>query len=175
MTENLKWLETRVPIPGSLPRSDQVCCSEMQMHLTLNSDCQQHGYNCPDRGIEYFSSSYHIRAPNANYVIKYCPWCGGKLTNEIKYPRKITREAFDQLLCHDCALPLKEVMCETCCECIHCHKDKCVGKYRWMIEEPQGYFLIYGSTSEFAPRHTALPRPIKVSLWKHIWNWLTNF
>jgi hypothetical protein len=159
------------PIPTDLPRSDWICCKEMQRHLTLNSECEQHGYNCPDRGIEYFNGSYHIRAPNSYYVITYCPWCGERLTNEVKYPRKITREVFDQLLCHNCALPLKDVMCGTCCECVHCFKDKCVGKYRWAIEEQPGSFSVYGTTSSFAPRHT--DQPEKGWLYR-LWNWITT-
>jgi hypothetical protein len=140
----------------------------MQKQLTLNSDCPQHGYNCPDRGIEYFSDSYHIRAPNANYRIKYCPWCSGLLNNEIKYPKKIARKDFDQLLCHDCALPLKDVMCGTCCECIHCYKGICEGKYRWMIEEQPGGFCVWGSSSIYAPKHTDPPKSIKLGLWQSL-------
>lgn len=166
MSEN--WREELYPfrpVPDNLPWSDRICCEDMRRHMTLNSSCEQHGYNCPDRGIDYFSESYHIRAPNANYSINYCPWCGGRLTNEVKYPKKITRKDFDQLLCHDCALPLKDVMCGTCCECIHCFKDECVGKYRWMIEEQPGGFSIWGSSSIYAPKHTDPVKQKDPGLW----------
>lgn len=67
----------------------------------------------------------------------------------------VTREIFNQLLCHDCAKPLKDVMCDTCCECRDCFKGECVGKYSWCIEERPGLYVVYGSTSIFSPKHNA--------------------
>lgn len=155
-------------IPENLPWPDRVCCAEMRRYRTLNSDCVQHGYNCPDRPISWFDGDYLIRSPNGEYRITYCPWCGSLLNNNVKYPKRITRQDFDQLLCHDCAQPLKETMCTVCCECRICNPNECEPKYRWMIEESGGCFVIYGSTSVFAPRHTDPPKPKTV--WTRMWN-----
>lgn len=62
----------------------------MFQHMRENSDCEQHGYSCPDRGIAYqnkktiegvaIEEGYLLRAPNVSYDINYCPWCGKSLT-----------------------------------------------------------------------------------------------
>lgn len=67
---------------------------------------------------------------------------------------KVTQKEFDQLLCHDCAVPLKITMCHTCCECTKCFKGPCEGKYRWQVEVNKNVWIVYGSMSIFAPRHT---------------------
>lgn len=144
-------------VPINLPWPDRVCCDAMLRYRTLNSECEQHGYNCPDRPISWFNNHYHIRSPNGEYRIKFCPWCSRKLDDEVKYPKKITQADFDQLLCHDCAQPLKDVMCHVCCECKVCYKGECEGKCRWMVEVQPGLFIFYGSSSMFAKKHTDPP------------------
>lgn len=72
----LKMEYTFRKIPDDLPSG---CCEAMKRHLRQNSDCEQHGYNCPDRGISYVNGKYLLRAPNANYEIFFCPWCGYEL------------------------------------------------------------------------------------------------
>lgn len=67
----------------------------------------------------------------------------------------VTREVFNQLLCHDCARPLTEVMCGTCCECKFCRPNACIPKYSWVVEDSpnSGLYVVYGSTSIYAIKH----------------------
>lgn len=56
------------------------CCEDMKQHIQQNSTCAQHGYSCPDRGITLCrDGEYLLRAPNAEYRINFCPFCGAKL------------------------------------------------------------------------------------------------
>jgi len=85
---NTSEMYTYAAIPENLPWPNRVCCSGMLRYRTLNADCVQHGYNCPGRPISCHNDNYHIRSPNGDYRIEYCPWCGAHLNNEIKYPQK---------------------------------------------------------------------------------------
>ena len=73
-------------VPKYLP--ENPCCKDMKRHLTLNAECEQHGYNCPDRVIGYSgpksfpSELFYLRGINGNYRIYHCPWCGEKLPND---------------------------------------------------------------------------------------------
>jgi hypothetical protein len=70
-------------VPDYLPTEDEVCCQDMHHHLRMNADCEQHGWNCPDRAIGYQKDgSYLLYADNACYSIDNCPWCGGSLNSE---------------------------------------------------------------------------------------------
>jgi len=61
----------------------EICCSDMIYHLNKHAECIQHGYACPDRPVDLCKSGdFVIRAPNGNYSIQYCPWCGKQLSDK---------------------------------------------------------------------------------------------
>ena len=70
-------------VPDYLPTEAELCCQDMHRHLRMNADCEQHGWNCPDRAIGYMKDgSYLLYAVNACYSIDNCPWCGSALNTK---------------------------------------------------------------------------------------------
>lgn len=53
------------------------CCDTQEQQLT--TVCLEHPDYCPDWVIQFTNDHYYLRAPNAIYHAKYCPWCGKKL------------------------------------------------------------------------------------------------
>lgn len=58
------------------------CC--VTMDRQLNYDCQQHPDNtCPDVVvIRSQKGEYFLKAANATYAMKFCPWCGKKVRRQ---------------------------------------------------------------------------------------------
>jgi hypothetical protein len=61
----------------------RACCESMSRQL--NTICTQHGLDCPDwvvrvnREYRNIPCRLLLRAPNASYSFKYCPWCGKEI------------------------------------------------------------------------------------------------
>lgn len=61
---------------------ETYCCEIMKQQLTNN--CPQHGLDCGDNVIrkcraQFFVGRLMLVAPNAEYDMTYCPWCGTKI------------------------------------------------------------------------------------------------
>lgn len=63
------------------------CCDAAKGQLEYY--CEQHGYDCPDKVLEFrpaykdehfdLPARFQLIAPNAAYRAKYCPWCAAEL------------------------------------------------------------------------------------------------
>lgn len=65
----------------------EYCCEIMKQQLT--NICPQHGQECGDNVIrickgQFFEGRLMLVAPNAEYDLSYCPWCGTKLQDSIE-------------------------------------------------------------------------------------------
>jgi hypothetical protein len=68
-----------------MARTNDYCCEMMQIFSTLKCDLHKWIYDCPDVLIEKGNSrkKYKILihdGGSSGIIIKYCPWCGKKLS-----------------------------------------------------------------------------------------------
>jgi hypothetical protein len=61
----------------------EPCCATMEWHM--NHHCDQHGDNCPDRVVmrSGFTGRWGLRAENAFYDLRFCPWCGAEVQDPL--------------------------------------------------------------------------------------------
>lgn len=63
------------------------CCEDMKRNLTLSCEIHPDIYKCPDRLVDRHSNGnigIIIHDGGSSHIeIKYCPWCGKNLNNEI--------------------------------------------------------------------------------------------
>jgi hypothetical protein len=89
-------------------RSNFIPCCDVMKDQT-EYKCDVHSPICPDQVVVLGRDGPYLRAENAEYVLRYCPWCGTKISNK--------REGF----CKDCDLTYGDDYCS-------CGKKKLIPK-----------------------------------------------
>ena len=58
------------------------CCATMGRQL--NYDCVEHGSTCPDLVVQLSAGGrLFLEAKNASYTLRYCPWCGAHIQDDL--------------------------------------------------------------------------------------------
>lgn len=61
------------------------CCESMKWQLSYRCDQHTGQSMCPDVVVINNNGTLALRAENATFAMKFCPWCGQGIPEELKH------------------------------------------------------------------------------------------